>query len=175
MTEQNDVDNFNVLVERTKKTLKKHPNMNVADFVNGFLFPLFAEIRTEVDETRGAVDDLWDYIGEIPAEPLLDDVEQSILGLAGFLDAVLVRAGWLSAGGPTDAFPQDMREQFLALGKRLADVQDRIVQARSLAASDEDEDEDEDEGEDEGEGGTSAAEETPSTPSATEVQKTAEA
>ena len=171
MTDQipTESDKFTLLVERTKKTLKKHPNMSVADFVNGFLFPLFAEIRTEVDETRGAVEDLWDYIGEIPAEPLLDDVEQSILGLAGYLDAVLVRAGWLSAGGPTDAFPQDMREQFVALGKRLSDVQDRIAQARTLAdAEDEDEDEDEDEG---------TPVESAITASPTEVQpaKTAEA
>jgi hypothetical protein len=150
--QQPEVDNFALLVERTKKTLKKHPNMGVADFVNGFLFPLFAEIRTEIDETRAGVDDLWDYIGEIPEEPLLDEIEQSILGLAGFLDNVLVRAGWLSAGGPTDAFPQDMRDQFIALGKKLAEVQERISQARLLAASD-DEDEDEDDGEaDESEG-----------------------
>ena len=141
-----EIDNFTLLVERTKKTLKKHPKMDVADFVNGFLFPLFAEVRAEVDETRGVVEDLWDYIGDIPAEPLLDDVEQSIFGLAGYLDAVLVRAGWLSAGGPTDAFPQDMREQFVALGKRLSDVQDRIVQARTLVAAEDEDDEDEDEG-----------------------------
>jgi hypothetical protein len=151
MSDQNqppEVDNFALLVDRTKKTLKKHPNMGVADFVNGFLFPLFSEIRAEIDETRAGVDDLWDYIGEIPEEPLLDEVEQAILGMAGFLDAVLVRSGWLSAGGPTEAFPQDMRDQFIALGKKLAEVQERITQARTLAAS-EDEDEDEDEEEDE--------------------------
>lgn len=156
MSDQNqpqpEVDNFALLVDRTKKTLKKHPNMGVADFVNGFLFPLFAEIRAEIDETRAGVDDLWDYIGEIPEEPLLDEIEQSILGLAGFLDTVLVRAGWLSAGGPTDAFPQDMREQFIVLGKKLAEVQERISQARLLAASSEDEDDAEEE-EDDGEGG----------------------
>lgn len=156
MSDQNqpqpEVDNFALLVDRTKKTLKKHPNMGMADFVNGFLFPLFAEIRAEIDETRAGVDDLWDYIGEIPEEPLLDEIEQSILGLAGFLDTVLVRAGWLSAGGPTDAFPQDMREQFIVLGKKLAEVQERISQARLLAASSEDEDDAEEE-EDDGEGG----------------------
>lgn len=144
MSDQNqspEVDNFALLVDRTKKMLKKHPNMGVADFVNGFLFPLFAEVRAEIDETRAGVDDLWDYIGEIPEEPLLDEVEQAILGLAGFLDNVLVRAGWLSAGGPTDAFPQEMRDQFIVLGKKLGEVQERISQARTLAASDDDEEE----------------------------------
>jgi hypothetical protein len=154
MSDQNqpqaEVDNFALLVERTKKTLKKHPNMGVSDFVNGFLFPLFAEVRAEIDETRAGVDDLWDYIGEIPEEPLLDEIEQSILGLAGFLDTVLVHAGWLSAGGPTDAFPSDMREQFLVLGKKLAEVQERIVQARTLAAAADEDDDSDDEDEDEG-------------------------
>lgn len=137
------VDNFSVLVERTKKVLKKHPNMSVGDFVNGYLFALLSEIRTEASETRDSLDDLWDYIGEIPEEPVLDQIEQVILALAGYLDTVLVRSGWLGAGGPTEAFPEDMKEQFVTLGKKLAEVQQSIAEARTLAegaADEEDED-----------------------------------
>lgn len=142
-----EADAFAALVDRTKKTLKKHPNMGVADFVNGFLFPLLDEVRNEIAETQDSVHDLWDYIGEIPEEPLLDEVQQAFLVLAGYLDTVLVRAGWLSASGPTDNFPADMREQFVAIGKRLAEVQERIDNARLLAETGEDEDEDEGDGE----------------------------
>lgn len=143
-----DMDTFAQLVDRTKKTLKKHPNMSIADFVNGYLFPLLDEVRSEVEETQASVEDVWDYIGEIPEEPLLDEIEQRFLALAGFLDLVLVKAGWLSAGGPTDNFPVDMREQFVVLSKKLSETQDRISQARLLAASGEDADDEED-GEDE--------------------------
>lgn len=147
MNDQNQPpDNFALLVDRTKKTLKKHPNMSVADFVNGYLFALLDEIRNEVVETQESVGDVWDYIGEIPDEPLLDEIEQRFLALAGFLDTVLVRAGWLSAGGPTDSFPLDMREQFVVLSKKLAETQERMAQARLLAASDEDDEDDEAEG-----------------------------
>lgn len=147
MSDQNQpTDNFALLVDRTKKTLKKHPNMSVADFVNGYLFPLLDEVRNEIGETQESVNDVWDYIGEIPDEPLLDEIEQRFLALAGFLDTVLVRAGWLSAGGPTDSFPLDMREQFVVLSKKLSETQERMSQARLLAESgDDDEDEDEDE------------------------------
>ena len=127
------VDNFSVLVERTKKVLKKHPNMSVGDFVNGYLFALLAEIRTEATETRESLDDLWDYVGEIPEEPLLDQIEQVILALASYLDTALVRAGWLGAGGPTELFPEDMKGQFVVLGKKLAEAQQRIGEARLLA------------------------------------------
>ena len=148
MSEQNKTDEqpdaFAILVERTKKVLKKHPNMSVGDFVNGYLFSLLDEVRTETNEAREAVEELWDYIGEIPDEPLLDEIEQTFLALAGFLDLVLIRAGWLGATGPNDSFPADMREQFVVLGKKLAEVQDRIGEVRSLATSGED-DEDEDE------------------------------
>lgn len=144
------VDNFSVLVERTKKVLKKHPSMSVGDFVNGYLFALLSEIRTETNETRESLDDLWDYVGEIPEEPVLDQIEQVILALASYLDTVLVRSGWLGAGGPTEAFPTDMKEQFVTLGKKLAEVQQRIAEARSLAegidegdAEEDDEDEEE--------------------------------
>ena len=140
------LDNFSVLVDRTKKVLKKHPNMSVGDFVNGYLFALLSEIRTEANETRESLDDLWDYVGEIPEEPVLDQIEQVILALASYLDTVLVRSGWLGAGGPTEAFPEDMKEQFVTLGKKLAEVQQRIAEARTLSEGmDEEDDEDEDE------------------------------
>lgn len=142
-------DNFSVLVDRTKKVLKKHPNMSVGDFVNGYLFALLAEIRTESQETSESLEDLWDYIGEIPEEPVLDQIEQVILALASYLDTVLVRSGWLGAAGPTEAFPEDMKAQFIALGKKLGEVQQTIAEARTLAegmaAEDADSDEDEDE------------------------------
>lgn len=163
-----NVDNFSVLVERTKKVLKKHPNMSVGDFVNGYLFALLAEIRTEVSDTRDSLEDLWDYIGEIPEEPVLDQIEQVILALASYLDTVLVRAGWLGAGGPTEAFPEDMKEQFVTLGKKLAEVQQRIAETRTMAEgmanAEDDGDEDEDDDGEEADVSTAAPEATATKP-----------
>jgi hypothetical protein len=141
---------FASLVTKTKATLKKHPNMSAADVMIGFTIPMLEDIRKDHKETREAVEDLWDYIGELPEGPLLEEVEQMFLGLSGFLDQVLLRAGWLAQTGPTDLFPRDMRDQFIALARQLGETQERVAKARVLAEGGDDEDEDEDDDDDDG-------------------------
>lgn len=136
MTEE-FVDQFAVLVEKTKKHLKKHPNMNVADFANGFLFALLAEMRNETAELRGDVDEIYDNI-EMPEDPFLDEVESVLVSLGAFVDKLLVKAGYLTKEGLTDAFPADLREEFATLGQQMRGLHERIKDAR------EEEDEDED-------------------------------
>jgi hypothetical protein len=125
-------DNIDMLLDRTRKQLKKHPNMSVGDFFVGYLVPLIDEMRAETEEIRVGVEELWDYIGELPEEPLLSEVEQMFLMMSGFIDQMLVRAGWLSKTGPTDMFPVDMREQFLTIARKLTDLQERVAKARTL-------------------------------------------
>lgn len=146
MTEE-FVDQFALLVEKTKKHLKKHPNMNVADFANGFLFALLSEMRNETAELRADVDELYDSV-EMPEDPFLDEVEAALVGLGAFVDKVLVRAGYLTKEGFTDAFPSDLREEFAALGQQMRGLHERIKDAREDTDDEEDDEEGEDDEED---------------------------
>lgn len=141
MTEE-FVDSFALLVEKTKKHLKKHPNMSVSDFANGFLFALLSEMRNETAELRADVDEIYDNI-EMPEDPFLDEVEATIVSLGAFVDKLLVRAGYLTKDGFTDAFPAELREEFMALGQQMRGLHERIKDAREEAAEgDEDESDD---------------------------------
>lgn len=149
MTEE-FVDQFALLVEKTKKHLKKHPNMNVADFANGFLFALLAEMRNETAELRGDVDEIYDSI-EMPEDPFLDEVESVLVSLGAFVDKLLVKAGYLTKEGFTDTFPADLREEFAALGQQMRGVHERIKDAREDTDEEEEEDEADEEAEEDGE------------------------
>jgi len=136
-------DAFALLVEQTKKHLKKHPNMSVGDFANGFLFPLFAASREETAELRADIDDVLDRI-EIPDSPLLDECEDVIKTTDAFFKRMLAHLGWANAAGFTDAFPLELREDFVGLGGKMLHVLATISEARSAIDTEEEDEEEED-------------------------------
>ncbi len=127
-------DEFAVLLAQTKKHLKKHPNMSVADFANGFLFPLFAASRQETAELRGDLDDMLDRM-EIPEEPVLAAAEALILNVDGFFKKMLAQLGWTGPDGFTDQFPSALREEFVTLGQEMLETLEQIKDAQEEYAA----------------------------------------
>lgn len=130
---------FDLLIEKTKKHLKKHPNTNVADFSNGYLFPILEQMMEMINDLGEDVDTLFENT-DVPEKSLIAETSTTLLDLVGFIDIVLVRSGWLSASGPTDAFPPDLRQRFVALQGAVATTVERLREA-----SDTDDDEIDDE------------------------------
>lgn len=127
MTEQNEQNLVALLIEKTKKHLKKHPNINSADFANGYLFPIIEQMMEAIDELGSDVDDLFDAV-DVPEKSLVDETSATLLDLVGFIDVVLIRAGWLSTKGPTEAFPTDLQQRFISLQASVASTVDRLRQ-----------------------------------------------
>lgn len=127
MTEQNEQNLVALLIEKTKKHLKKHPNINSADFANGYLFPIIEQMMETIDDLGSDVDDLFDAV-DVPEKSLVEETSTTLLDLVGFIDVVLIRAGWLSTKGPTEAFPVDLQQRFVSLQASVASTVDRLRQ-----------------------------------------------
>jgi hypothetical protein len=131
---------FDLLIEKTKKHLKKHPNTNVADFSNGYLFPILEQMMEMINDLGEDVDTLFENT-DVPEKSLIAETSTTLLDLVGFIDIVLVRSGWLSASGPTDAFPPDLRQRFVALQGAVATTVERLREASDADDGDEIDDE----------------------------------
>jgi hypothetical protein len=131
---------FDLLIEKTKKHLKKHPNTNVADFSNGYLFPILEQMMEMINDLGEDVDTLFENT-DVPERSLIAETSTTLLDLVGFIDIVLVRSGWLSASGPTDAFPPDLRQRFVSLQGAVATTVERLREASDADDGDEVDDE----------------------------------
>lgn len=126
---------FDILIEKTQKYLKKHPNVSVGDFSNGYLFPILQEIVDRVGALEADVDDVLESM-EVPEQPFVQEATTTVMDLVGFIDIVLVRAGWLGEGGPTEAFPIDLRQKFTELQGSVVSLTERLRQLAEAGVED---------------------------------------
>lgn len=145
MSDDNELpDEFMLLMEKTQKHLKKHPNMSVADFFNNFLSEAFRIIHDDVVSLAEAVDETTDDL-----EPaFLDEAKTVMIALGAFVDQVLLKAGWIDEKGYTATFPGELKTQFDAIAGRLKAFNERIDEALEAYDDVDDEDEDDEEAED---------------------------